>query len=76
MDEGYGKQHDERTRDHGCSSTKCDKKDRAAGGSVISSQAQTPDTMVSALAQLSAAVEDQGGDSDSGARLASVRGRR
>jgi hypothetical protein len=47
-------------------------KDRAADSSVIASQAQTRDTMVSALGQLAAAVEKQGGGSDSVARLSSV----
>jgi hypothetical protein len=47
-------------------------KDRAADSSVIASQAQTRDTMVSALGQLAATVEKQGGGSDSVARLSSL----
>jgi hypothetical protein len=46
-------------------------KDRAADGSVILSQAQTRNTMASALGQLAAVVEKQGGTSDSVAHLSS-----
>jgi hypothetical protein len=45
-------------------------RDRAADSSVIASQAQTRDTVVSALGQLAAAVEKSRG-SDSVARLSS-----
>jgi hypothetical protein len=47
-------------------------KDRAADSSVIASQAQTRDTMVSAFGKLAAAVEKQGDGSASVARLSSL----
>jgi hypothetical protein len=47
--------------------------DRAADSSVIASQAQTRDTMVSAFGKLAAAVEKQGEGSASVARLSSLK---